>query len=34
MERLQSTKTIEEYKEISKKANTIKVNSIDESIAQ
>ena len=34
MERFQSTKTIEEYKEISEKANTIKVNSTDDSIAQ
>ena len=28
MERFQSTKTIEEYKEISKNANTTKLNSI------
>ena len=28
MERFQSTKTIEEYKEISKNANTITLNSI------
>ena len=34
MERFQPTKTIKEYKEISKKENTIKVNLIEDSIAQ
>ena len=34
MERFQPTKTIEKYKEISKNSVTIKVNSIDDSIAQ